>query len=179
MDASYEDLGSSEGETFSMPSDMSVASIETDATVADAPEVGPSTPPADLTAHPHETDETPISALPDHSSDSDEESDILGDAVHGADGAAASLRGLVGPGVVPTALSSLSSRAVTPQGNAGRLWKAWSPFFAKAFGLTVGYMLIPFFQGIMLGLGEICANELAFRWGWRQVHLAFPSLRPR
>ncbi|KAJ1926509.1 hypothetical protein IWQ60_003721, partial [Tieghemiomyces parasiticus] len=142
MDASYEDLGSSEGETFSMPSDMSVASIETDATVADAPEVGPqgpSTPPADLTAHRHEADETSFSALPGHSSDSDEESDILDDAAHGADGAAASLRGLVGPGVVPTALSSLSSRAVTPQGNAGRLWKAWSPFFAKAFGLTVGY----------------------------------------
>ncbi|KAJ2691930.1 hypothetical protein H4R19_006258 [Coemansia spiralis] len=29
------------------------------------------------------------------------------------------------------------------------------------------YMALPFVTGVMAGMGEIFANELMFRWGWR------------
>ncbi|KAJ1979070.1 hypothetical protein H4R35_001654 [Dimargaris xerosporica] len=57
-------------------------------------------------------------------------------------------------------------------------WQTWSPLLARVFQLSITYFVVPFFQGIMLGFGEICANELAFRWGWRNVTIAFPQLRP-
>ncbi|KAJ1970045.1 hypothetical protein IWQ62_000205 [Dispira parvispora] len=57
-------------------------------------------------------------------------------------------------------------------------WRAWAPFFAKTLGLSLTFLVVPFFQGVMLGFGEICANELAFSWGWRQARVVFPQLRP-
>ncbi|KAJ1977095.1 hypothetical protein H4R34_003717 [Dimargaris verticillata] len=57
-------------------------------------------------------------------------------------------------------------------------WRRWSPILARVFQLSITYFVVPFFQGIMLGFGEICANELAFRWGWRNITIAFPQLRP-
>ncbi|KAJ1991021.1 hypothetical protein H4R33_001503 [Dimargaris cristalligena] len=72
-----------------------------------------------------------------------------------------------------------------PQPNTGVLgrrwtsWAAWSPFFAYTFRLSLSYLVIPFFQGVMLGFGEICANELAFLWGWKNANIMFPQLRPR
>ncbi|KAJ1650222.1 hypothetical protein IWQ61_008918 [Dispira simplex] len=57
-------------------------------------------------------------------------------------------------------------------------WRAWAPLFAKTFSLSLTFLVVPFFQGVMLGFGEICANELAFSWGWRQARVVFPQLRP-
>ncbi|KAJ1735424.1 hypothetical protein LPJ61_000547 [Coemansia biformis] len=49
--------------------------------------------------------------------------------------------------------------------------RAW--WFARLSGwggtmrFVATYMALPFVTGVMAGMGEIFANELMFRWGWR------------
>jgi hypothetical protein len=64
--------------------------------------------------------------------------------------------------------SSSSSAAAPPSSSA-----ASSPLILyqppTVWGLLRGAainLLLPFVNGLMLGFGELFANEVAFRWGW-------------
>ncbi|KAI8324541.1 hypothetical protein GQ54DRAFT_309096 [Martensiomyces pterosporus] len=48
-------------------------------------------------------------------------------------------------------------------------WQRWfaAPNLGKTLRFTASYMVLPFITGVMAGMGEIFANELMFRWGWR------------
>ncbi|KAJ2156751.1 hypothetical protein GGF46_004976 [Coemansia sp. RSA 552] len=51
------------------------------------------------------------------------------------------------------------------------LWKQWfsggTPGLGSTLRFAVTYMALPFVTGVMAGMGEIFANELMYRWGWR------------
>ncbi|KAJ2611777.1 hypothetical protein H4S08_002999 [Coemansia sp. RSA 1365] len=41
------------------------------------------------------------------------------------------------------------------------------PSWGRTFRFISLYMALPFVTGVMAGMGEIFANELMYRWGWR------------
>ncbi|KAK3847550.1 MAG: outer membrane protein TOM13-domain-containing protein [Linnemannia gamsii] len=50
-------------------------------------------------------------------------------------------------------------------------WKILSPFISRETVIwlskaTAINFFLPFINGVFLGFGEICAHELAYRWGW-------------
>ncbi|KAJ1934837.1 hypothetical protein EC988_008679 [Linderina pennispora] len=46
-------------------------------------------------------------------------------------------------------------------------WWQRVPSWSSVLRFTALYMVLPFITGVMAGMGEIFANELMFRWGWR------------
>ncbi|KAJ1961237.1 hypothetical protein GGI12_003362 [Dipsacomyces acuminosporus] len=48
-------------------------------------------------------------------------------------------------------------------------WRQWFSAlgWGKSFRFMATYMVLPFVTGVMAGMGEIFANELMFRWGWK------------
>ncbi|KAF9390234.1 hypothetical protein BGX21_011517 [Mortierella sp. AD011] len=72
--------------------------------------------------------------------------------------------------VVPLAASTESSTAVVDL-NQTMPWKLFYPIASRETIIslckaTAINLLLPFINGVFLGFGEICAHELAFRWGW-------------
>ncbi|KAF9920522.1 hypothetical protein FBU30_009627 [Linnemannia zychae] len=64
-------------------------------------------------------------------------------------------------------------------------WRLISPFISRETVLslckaTAINLILPFINGVFLGFGEICAHELAYRWGW--IHsshvVSVPGRRP-
>ncbi|KAJ2795069.1 hypothetical protein H4R20_006003, partial [Coemansia guatemalensis] len=41
------------------------------------------------------------------------------------------------------------------------------PSWSRSLRFISLYMALPFLTGVMAGMGEIFANELMYRWGWR------------
>ncbi|KAJ1771485.1 hypothetical protein LPJ74_002305 [Coemansia sp. RSA 1843] len=41
------------------------------------------------------------------------------------------------------------------------------PSWGRVLGFVATYMALPFVTGVMAGIGEIFANELLYKWGWR------------
>ncbi|KAF9540793.1 hypothetical protein EC957_003715 [Mortierella hygrophila] len=69
--------------------------------------------------------------------------------------------------------------------NQGMPWKILSPFISRETVLSLAKMtainfILPFINGVFLGFGEICAHELAYRWGWiHSAHVtSVPGRRP-
>ncbi|KAI9503229.1 hypothetical protein GGI25_004280 [Coemansia spiralis] len=46
-------------------------------------------------------------------------------------------------------------------------WVVKAPNWKRILGFVATYMALPFVTGVMAGIGEIFANELLYRWGWR------------
>ncbi|KAJ2682773.1 hypothetical protein GGH99_004603 [Coemansia sp. RSA 1285] len=46
-------------------------------------------------------------------------------------------------------------------------WMLKVPNWGRVLGFVATYMALPFVTGVMAGIGEIFANELLYRWGWR------------
>ncbi|KAG0213659.1 hypothetical protein BGX28_003812 [Mortierella sp. GBA30] len=71
-----------------------------------------------------------------------------------------------------TAPSVLSTEVVQVQDlNQTMPWKLLYPLISRETILslckaTAINFFLPFINGVFLGFGEICANELAYRWGW-------------
>ncbi|KAJ2549139.1 hypothetical protein EV175_004558 [Coemansia sp. RSA 1933] len=42
-----------------------------------------------------------------------------------------------------------------------------APNWGRVLGFVATYMALPFVTGVMAGIGEIFANELLYKWGWR------------
>ncbi|KAF9157075.1 hypothetical protein BG015_004151 [Linnemannia schmuckeri] len=64
-------------------------------------------------------------------------------------------------------------------------WKVLTPFISRETVLSLAKMtainfILPFINGVFLGFGEICAHELAYRWGWiHSAHVvSVPGRRP-
>ncbi|KAJ2849549.1 hypothetical protein IWW36_002555 [Coemansia brasiliensis] len=66
-----------------------------------------------------------------------------------------------------------------------RWWKGW--FGGGTLRFVATYMVLPFVTGVMAGMGEIFANEVMYRWGWRGARpimvegrkgRVFPSEKP-
>lgn len=64
-------------------------------------------------------------------------------------------------------------------------WKVLAPFISRETVLSLAKMtainfILPFINGVFLGFGEICAHELAYRWGWiHSAHVvSVPGRRP-
>ncbi|KAF9939238.1 hypothetical protein BGZ65_011116 [Modicella reniformis] len=71
---------------------------------------------------------------------------------------------------VSTSTSKGSSTAVVDL-NKNMPWKLFYPIASRETILslckaTAINLLLPFINGVFLGFGEICAHELAYRWGW-------------
>lgn len=87
----------------------------------------------------------------------------------------------------PTTTSTTTSTALatTEDLNQTMPWKLLYPIASRETILSllkataINFML-PFINGVFLGFGEICAHELAFRWGWtNSTHVVNPAGRPR
>ncbi|KAG0297686.1 hypothetical protein BGZ97_004248 [Linnemannia gamsii] len=64
-------------------------------------------------------------------------------------------------------------------------WRLLAPFVSRETVLSLAKMtainfFLPFINGVFLGFGEICAHELAYRWGWiHSAHVvSVPGRRP-
>ncbi|KAG0294436.1 hypothetical protein BGZ96_001164 [Linnemannia gamsii] len=64
-------------------------------------------------------------------------------------------------------------------------WRILAPFVSRETVLSLAKMtainfFLPFINGVFLGFGEICAHELAYRWGWiHSAHVvSVPGRRP-
>ncbi|KAF9107690.1 hypothetical protein BGX27_008641 [Mortierella sp. AM989] len=111
---------------------------------------------------------------PDHGEKENLEKSIK--SVVNATGVARSIAGVapVHPAapVVPVSLSTSTelSTAVVDL-NQTMPWKLFYPIASRETIIslckaTAINLLLPFINGIFLGFGEICAHELAYRWGW-------------
>ncbi|KAG0360546.1 hypothetical protein BG005_010463 [Podila minutissima] len=84
-----------------------------------------------------------------------------------------------------TSTSTSTALATTEDLNQTMPWKLLYPVASREtiLGLlkaTAINFLLPFINGVFLGFGEICAHELAFRWGWtNSAHVVNPAGRPR
>ncbi|CAG8505828.1 4432_t:CDS:2 [Diversispora eburnea] len=58
-----------------------------------------------------------------------------------------------------SSVSDIHSQNVVPFYRQPQFYSSFVNIFAQNF-------LFPFINGVMLGFGEICANEIAFRMGW-------------
>lgn len=56
----------------------------------------------------------------------------------------------------------------------------WKPGWPSVLRILGTYLALPFVTGVMAGMGEIFANELMYRWGWRGARpLQVPNRRNR
>ncbi|KAG0014982.1 hypothetical protein BGZ82_001581 [Podila clonocystis] len=84
-----------------------------------------------------------------------------------------------------TSTSTSTALATTEDLDQTMPWKLLYPIASRETILSllkataINFML-PFINGVFLGFGEICAHELAFRWGWtNSAHVVNPAGRPR
>ncbi|KAG0238852.1 hypothetical protein BGW42_000013 [Actinomortierella wolfii] len=75
----------------------------------------------------------------------------------------------------PSAPAKGSSTALITKQQAAeetsRFWRIMSPIITRETAVwlakaTAINFFLPFINGVFLGFGEICAHELAYRWGW-------------
>lgn len=74
------------------------------------------------------------------------------------------------PATTPITTTS-TALATTEDLNQTMPWKLLYPIASRETILallkaTAINFMLPFINGVFLGFGEICAHELAFRWGW-------------
>ncbi|KAF9160277.1 hypothetical protein DFQ26_005707 [Actinomortierella ambigua] len=74
--------------------------------------------------------------------------------------------------IASTTSSSTSTALITAQdAEPSRFWRLMSPIITRETAIwltkvTAINFFLPFINGVFLGFGEICAHELAYRWGW-------------
>lgn len=69
---------------------------------------------------------------------------------------------------------SESSPSPSPNTNPGARMVIYSPPTLWSLGRSAAInVLLPFINGLMLGFGELFANELAFRLGWSTSKVGF------
>ncbi|KAG0207317.1 Mitochondrial inner membrane protein oxa1 [Mortierella sp. NVP41] len=89
----------------------------------------------------------------------------------------------VSPAVPLSTSTALSTEVVDL--NQTMPWKLFYPLISRETiislckGTAINFFL-PFVNGVFLGFGEICAHELAYRWGWtNSAHVVnVPGRRP-
>lgn len=85
--------------------------------------------------------------------------------------------------LAPTSASREPSTAVVDL-NKTMPWKLFYPIASRETIIalckaTAINLLLPFINGVFLGFGEICAHELAYRWGWiNSAHVVNVPGRP-
>ncbi|KAI9004861.1 outer membrane protein TOM13-domain-containing protein [Phycomyces nitens] len=65
-------------------------------------------------------------------------------------------------------MTSNDKASLTKQSDGMIITQSWyrNPTFVWLLKSTAINFILPFFNGVMLGLGEILANELVFKFGW-------------
>ncbi|KAJ2389834.1 hypothetical protein GGI23_005751 [Coemansia sp. RSA 2559] len=80
---------------------------------------------------------------------------------------------MVDEAISPLPLDIRVDKAATQTATAGVVVKNhwWemvkAPNWGRVLGFVATYMALPFVTGVMAGIGEIFANELLYKWGWR------------
>ncbi|KAJ2513670.1 hypothetical protein H4217_006201 [Coemansia sp. RSA 1939] len=82
-----------------------------------------------------------------------------------SDAAAGMIDEAVSPILPPIALTDKA--AATDIAPKHKNWMLKVPNWGRVLGFVATYMALPFVTGVMAGIGEIFANELLYRWGWR------------
>ncbi|KAK3814923.1 MAG: outer membrane protein TOM13-domain-containing protein [Benniella sp.] len=97
---------------------------------------------------------------------------------------ATSLRHGAGATVPDSASASRESSTAIVDLNKTMPWKLLYPIASRETIIalckaTAINLILPFINGVFLGFGEICAHELAYRWGWiNSAHVVNAPGRP-